>query len=63
MVSSDLYFFRSLIGRQLGITANSMGMVFFAVPVAGIFIKPFLGGIADKYLMSNEQTFLLNLIE
>merc|ERR1719232_2591045 len=37
------------LGRQLGITANSMGTVFCAVPIAGIIIKPFLGGVADKY--------------
>ena len=39
---------RSLVGRQLGITAQSMGLVFCAVPIAGIIIKPLLGGVADK---------------
>ena len=42
------YFLRSLVGRQLGITAQSMGLVFCAVPIAGIIIKPLLGGVADK---------------
>ena len=41
-------FLRSLVGRQLGITAHSMGLVFCAVPIAGIIIKPLLGGVADK---------------
>ena len=52
MFNSQVYIWcflcRSLIGRQLGIRAHSMGLVFCSVPIAGIIIKPFLGGVADK---------------
>ena len=40
---------RSLVGRQLGINAAGMGLVFCVVPIVGLFFKPLMGGLADKY--------------
>ena len=39
---------RSLVGRQLGVSPQGMGFIFAFIPIAGIVVKPFLGGIADK---------------
>ena len=45
----DIDHIRSLVGRQMGVSPQGMGFIFAFIPIAGIVVKPFLGGIADKY--------------
>ena len=37
------------MGRQLGLTAGGLGLIFSAVPIVGLAFKPLMGGLADKY--------------
>ena len=49
MGGSPVVPFGSLVGRQLGVSPASIGLTFLLMPLAGLVIKPLLGGLADKY--------------
>jgi len=51
--------FGSLVGKQLGVTPDGMGCIFAVIPLLGIFLKPFLSGIADRHGMKKKIMMML----